>query len=78
MKTAISINKKLFDNAEQFSRNAGLSRSRFYCTAINEYIQNHSADNITEQLNRYYSKHESVLDDDLKEAAYRLLDGEDW
>ncbi|MCL2043296.1 MAG: hypothetical protein FWG89_04060 [Treponema sp.] len=78
MKTAISIDKKLFDNAERFSRDAGLSRSRLYCIAISEYIQNHSADNITEQLNRYYSKHKSNLDDDLRETAYRLLDGEDW
>ena len=78
MKTAISINKRLFDNAERFSRTVGLSRSKLYCTAISEYIQNNSADIITEQLNRYYSKHESKLDDDLREAAHRLLDGEDW
>ena len=78
MKTAISTNKKLFDDAERFSRNAGLSRSSLYCTAISEYIQNHSVDSITEQFNRYYSKHESKLDDDLRESAYRLLDGEDW
>ena len=78
MKTAISINKELFDNAERFSRSAGLSRSSLYCTAISEYIQNHAADNITDQLNRYYSSHESTLDDDLREAAHRLLDGEDW
>jgi len=78
MKTAISIDDKLFDEAESFSQTAGLSRSRLYCTAINEYIQNHSPDLITEKLNDYYKNHNSKIDDDLKEAAYNLLAREDW
>ena len=78
MKTAISIDKELFDNAERFSHVAGLSRSKLYCYALSEYIQNHTSDVITEKLNSYYGKHESRLDDDLKAAAYRLFDGEDW
>lgn len=78
MKTAIYIEQELFDEAEEFSHAAEMSRSKLYCTAISEYIQNHTPDNITERLNSYYSNHESRLDDDLKEAAYRLLDREDW
>jgi len=78
MKTAISIDDKLFDEAESFSQTIGLSRSRLYSTAINEYIQNHSPDLITEKLNDYYKNHNSKIDDDLKEAAYNLLAREDW
>jgi len=78
MKTAISIDKGLFDDAEFFSQASGLSRSKLYCNAISEYIQNHSPDIVTEKLNSYYGKHDSCLDDDLKEATYRLFDGEDW
>jgi len=78
MKTAISIDKKLFNAAENFSQSAGLSRSKLYCTAISEYIQNHNPDIITEKLNSYYRNHESNLDDDLKGATYRLMDKEDW
>jgi len=78
MKTAIYIDQELFDEAEVFSHAADISRSKLYCTAISEYIQNHKPDNITERLNNYYSKHESRLDDGFKEAAYRLLDREDW
>ena len=78
MKTAISIDKKLFDAAEDFSRSAGLSRSGLYCTAISEYIQNHSPDIVTEKLNSYYENHESGIDSDIKAAAYRLFAGEDW
>ena len=78
MKTAISIDKNLFEDAENYSRSAGLSRSKLYCSAIAEYIQNHSADIVTEKLNSYYEKHESRLDKDLKAAAHRLLNTEDW
>jgi len=78
MKTAIYIDQELFDKAEGFSHAADISRSKLYCTAISEYIQNHTQDNITERLNNYYSNHESRLDDGLKEAAYRLLNKEDW
>ena len=78
MKTAISIDKKLFEDAEKFSRTVGLSRSKLYCTAISEYIQNHSQDTITQKLNEFYKKNESRIDDGLKAAAYRLFDKEDW
>jgi metal-responsive CopG/Arc/MetJ family transcriptional regulator len=78
MKTAISIDKQLFEDAEKFSKNAGFSRSKLYSTAIHEYIQNHSPDLITEKLNEYYKDHEAKLDDDLKFAAYRALNREEW
>jgi len=78
MKTAISIDKDLYEEAENYSRAAGLSRSKLYCEAVREYIQNYNADTITEKLNSYYDKHDSRLDDDIKKAGYRLLDGEDW
>jgi hypothetical protein len=47
-------------------------------TAINEYIQNHSPELITEKLNSYYKNHNSKIDDNLKEATYNLLAREDW
>jgi len=78
MKTAISINEELFEEAERFSRITGFSRSGLYCTALNEYIQNHTPDIVTEKLNSYYKNHESKIDDDLKETAYHLFAGEDW
>ena len=78
MKTAIYIDQELFDQAEEFSHVAEMSRSKLYCTAISEYIQNHTQDNITKKLNSYYANHESQSDDDFREAAYRLFDREEW
>ena len=77
MKTEISIDNKLFNDAETFSKAAGLSRSKLYCIAISEYIQNHSPDNFKEKSNNYDNKHDSRIDDDLKAAANRLFAGED-
>jgi len=78
MKTAIYIDEELFNQAENFSHVAEMSRSKLYCAAISEYIQNHTQDNITERLNNYYANHESKLDDDLKATAYRSLSKEEW
>jgi hypothetical protein len=78
MKTAISIDEQLFFAAENFSRFTGLSRSGLYCTALSEYIQNHSSDIVTEKLNNYYDSHDSCVDNGLKMAAHNLLSKEDW
>jgi metal-responsive CopG/Arc/MetJ family transcriptional regulator len=78
MKTAIYIDPELFDKAEKFSYTAEMSRSKLYCTAIREYLENHTQDNITEKLNNYYANHESRPDDELKAVVYRAFDREDW
>ena len=78
MKTAISINKELFEEAEKFSRTAGLSRSSLYCAAISEFLRNNSPDIITEKLNSYYGKYDSGIDDELKTTTYRLFARENW
>ena len=78
MKTAISIDEKLFEDAEKFSHSMGLSRSKLYCNALSEYIQNHTPNIITEKLNSYYKNNSSTLDEDVKTTAHRLLVKEDW
>jgi len=78
MKTAIYIDQELFDEAEGFSYVAEMSRSKLYCTALSEYIQNHKQDYITKQLNDYYDKHESKPDNDVKFAAHRVLERAEW
>ena len=78
MKTAILIDKKLFEEAENFSHATGISRSKLYCSAISDYIQNHSPDIITEKLNNYYENYESTLDSDLKAVVYHLFTEEEW
>jgi len=78
MKTAIYIDKDLYEQAENFSYVAEMSRSKLYCTALSEYLQNHDKDNITEKLNSYYANHEANTDDDLRALTYRAFSKEDW
>jgi hypothetical protein len=78
MKTAISIEDKVYKNAENTAVQMGLSRSRLYTLAIKEYIQNHSPDLLLKQLNEVYSVENSKLDDDIQQAQFSLLSGEDW
>jgi hypothetical protein len=78
MKTAISIDDGVYRNAEDAASRVGLSRSRFYTLAIEEYLYNHQTDIITGRLNQYYKDHKAVLEDDIKQAAYELFAREDW
>jgi antitoxin component of RelBE/YafQ-DinJ toxin-antitoxin module len=78
MKTAISIDEIIYREAEGAAAEMGLSRSRLYTLALEEYIRNHRSDTVTERLNQYYTKHKAVLDDDVKQAAYTLFSREDW
>jgi hypothetical protein len=55
----------------------GVSRSRLYTLALEEYLRNHRSDSITEQLNRYYKNHKTP-DEGFREAAYTLFSREDW
>ena len=54
MKTAISLPDPVFDAAERLSKKRGMSRSEFYATAIQFYVQKENKAGITEQLNRVY------------------------
>ncbi|MDR0655749.1 MAG: hypothetical protein LBG22_05485 [Treponema sp.] len=78
MKTEVSIEDKVYKNAENTAIRMGLSRSRLYTLAIEEYIQNHSPDLLLDRLNEVYSVENSKLDDDIQQAQFNLLSGEDW
>jgi metal-responsive CopG/Arc/MetJ family transcriptional regulator len=61
MKTAISLPDTLFDRAEQTAQYMGVSRSRLFANALEEYIARHDGEKITQKLNEVYEK---VYDDD--------------
>ena len=55
-----------------------LTRSELYATAIAEFLERRREANITERLNRIYSKERSRLDPALKSLQLRSLQREDW
>jgi metal-responsive CopG/Arc/MetJ family transcriptional regulator len=64
MKTAISIPNTLFEVAEQTAEYMGVSRSRLYAQALEDYLARHSGEMITQKLNEVYGK---MSEEDLKE-----------
>jgi antitoxin component of RelBE/YafQ-DinJ toxin-antitoxin module len=78
MKTAVSIDDRIYRHAEDTAARMGLTRSKLYTLAVEEYLHNHQADAVTERLNQYYKDHKVLLDDDIKQAAYELFSREEW
>lgn len=78
MKTAISIPDTLFQAAEAYAQEKGLSRSELYARAIELFLQNHRYHGVTEVLDEIYAVEASSLDSDLKSAQARALDEETW
>ncbi len=78
MKTAISLPDELFNDAERMAQTLGMSRSELFRTALEEYMQRHGSERITERLNEIYSQEESSLDPALERVQFETIDPEDW
>jgi metal-responsive CopG/Arc/MetJ family transcriptional regulator len=55
MKTAISVDDALMEEADATARHLGLSRSRLIADALRDYLRKRRRTRITEQLNQVYS-----------------------
>jgi metal-responsive CopG/Arc/MetJ family transcriptional regulator len=77
MKTAISIPDDLFADAEELARELKKSRSRLYGDAVREYVARHSAESITESLDRVCDEVER-RNDFAGAAARRTFERSDW
>jgi metal-responsive CopG/Arc/MetJ family transcriptional regulator len=73
MKTAIFIPDELFQAAEQFARRHRMSRSELYAKALQQYLQEHRSQAITEQLDAIYATASSTLDSALAHMQTRSI-----
>jgi metal-responsive CopG/Arc/MetJ family transcriptional regulator len=55
IKTAISIQKSLFDQAESLAQQLNISRSHLFGLAIETYIQNRQNKILFDEINQAYS-----------------------
>jgi len=60
MKTAVSLPDGLYEEAEKTARSLGIPRSRLYARALQEFIERHRRELITERLNRVSSHIDSA------------------
>ena len=54
MKTAVSLPDKLYEEAEKTAEEMGIPRSQLFARALEEFIERHRRENITERLNSVY------------------------
>jgi metal-responsive CopG/Arc/MetJ family transcriptional regulator len=78
MKTAISIPDPLFEAAEQFAHDNGLSRSELFARAIQLFLQTYQYQGVTDALNQVYAEQPSTLDPALAAAQTCALPKEEW
>ena len=55
MKTAISLDDDLLEEADNTARSMGLSRSRLFSLALRDYLKRRKDEAVTERLNRVYA-----------------------
>ena len=66
IKTAISIEKPIFDQVNDLAKNLNISRSRLFVIAAQEFIQRHANLELLEAINDAY--------DDLADTETKVVD----
>jgi metal-responsive CopG/Arc/MetJ family transcriptional regulator len=69
MKTAISLEDNLLREADQTARRMGLSRSRLFSLALQDYLRNRRQEAMVERLNQVYG---ATPDLEEKDAARKI------
>ena len=78
MKTAISIPDDVFSRAETFARHRNVTRSALFTIAVDEYLQRHRDDEVTQKLDEVYANEDSSLDPVFARLQALSLPKEDW
>lgn len=82
MKTAVSIPDELFQTAEKIAKRLGIPRSQLFARALEEFVQVHNKDNVTDKLNEIYSSEENnkefIIKSHSVEVLRRSLKNDTW
>jgi metal-responsive CopG/Arc/MetJ family transcriptional regulator len=78
MKTAISIPDAIFNEAERYARNIGMTRSQLFTIAVKSYVKTNQHNQITEDLNKIYGQENSEIDLELSKMQSFSLEKEVW
>ncbi|MDR0452147.1 MAG: hypothetical protein LBH15_03810 [Treponema sp.] len=78
METVVVLDTESFRAAEREAVQLRVSLPVFCSLAIREFVQNHRKKSVTEQLNTVYAEYTARIDDDILQAQYDSLGGEDW
>jgi len=83
VKTAVSMDKDLFDQAEQIAKEMKVTRSKLVAMALDEFVRRRQEQEISRQINKSYEDH--PLDEEEKEfirssnaSIAKLLEDDEW
>jgi metal-responsive CopG/Arc/MetJ family transcriptional regulator len=81
IKTAISIEKNLFDQAEEIARSMKVSRSKLFVIALQDFIEHHKNKELLERINAAYADEPDAMEQALLKKSrrrHRRLVGREW
>lgn len=80
VKTAISINKTLFEQVNELAEALKISRSHLFVLAVEEFIQHYENEQLLQQINQAYDDlplaDEMQILQKMKPAHRKLVEGE--
>lgn len=80
IKTAISIQKTLFEQAENLAQQLNISRSHLFGLAIEAFVKNHQNQILLDEINQAYSdepdQNEKILLSKMRNQHRKLVEGE--
>jgi metal-responsive CopG/Arc/MetJ family transcriptional regulator len=80
IKTAISIEKNLFDQAENIARTMKVSRSKLFVMALQEFIEHQNNKEMLAKINAAYSDEPDTTEQTLRRKSRqqhrRIVEGE--
>jgi metal-responsive CopG/Arc/MetJ family transcriptional regulator len=80
IKTAISIQKTLFEQAESLAQQLNISRSHLFGLAIETFVKNHQNQILLDEINQAYSdepdQNEKILLSKMRNQHRKLVENE--
>lgn len=80
VKTAISIQKSLFDQAESLAQQLNVSRSRLFGLAIEDFIKHHQSRLLLEEIDQAYADEpdtsEQIRLSQMRKSHRKIVEGE--
>jgi len=80
IKTAISIQKSLFEKAEDLAKKMKVPRSRIYALALQDYFRRRENKNLLAQINAAHADEPQAVEKNLRQKSKRthrrLVEGE--
>jgi metal-responsive CopG/Arc/MetJ family transcriptional regulator len=72
IKTAVSLQKSLFEQVENIAREMKVSRSRLFVLALEDYIHRHQNQQLLEKINQAYQTPPDAIEQDYLHQTRRV------